>query len=520
MIPPRIFAGRRRGLLARLALLVVVQAVALAGAAVATRAAFGALHAGAGLDPPVLAGFVVAGLIAAWAQFRLTILAERMSQDYAGDVRSALFEHASRSRQSDLERRRFGYHLLRFTGDLSALGNWPGRGLPRMAQAAVLLPASALVLYWLHPAFGFVGLGLIAGIACVTAPALPGLFRAHATLRKARARLAADMSERILVAPQLAAFGRRQAELAHLSARVGDVAAAAEGRRRSASLLRLAPEAATAIAGCLVLWLGSSGDVPAAAIAAALAALALIVRPLGNLASALNQAAAFRAAHRSLAKALARPVVGAESGSKRMTARKVRLTIGRSDGPPIQVAAGEKICLPRPVFGRLVKVLSGVEPADTLTVRLNGDDIRDLSPGSLRRAVCVVTDAPLILKGSLRKNLTLALRKRPPDARILSLIAAAGLAHALDRLGGLDRSFAERGAELGPEDRITLCLLRVAVQRPALVLFQDTELRRPAPVMNGRHTVICQSLKDQDFACDSCRHGDFSSAGCVAPDGT
>ncbi|MEM1353208.1 MAG: hypothetical protein AAGF27_12750, partial [Pseudomonadota bacterium] len=114
--------------------------------------------------------------------------------------------------------------------------------------------------------------------------------------------------------------------------------------------------------------------------------------------------------------------------------------------------------------------LTGAQPAERARVFLNEIDLCDLDPSSLGRHVGVLSDRPLILKGSLRRNLTLGLRGRPTDFELMQRIEAAGHSQTLSRLGPLSRRLPERGATLTREDRIGLSLLRLVIQFPGLIL--------------------------------------------------
>lgn len=472
MTPPGLLDGKRRALFAGLVGLSLVQAAALAAAAVATRAAFAALHIGAALPWDVIAVLGGAGVASALSQFAFRTLGENLGQDYVRDVRLALFDHASQSEQSALDRRRLGYHLLRFTGDLTALMAWPGVGLPRVLQAAVLLPAALAVLAYLDPLYGGVGLAAV----CPTVAALliwrKTLLRRHQRLRSTRARLAADITERLPVAPQLAALGRRQTERRRIDRMAGDLAKAAQDRRWLSEGIKAIPEGTAALAACALIALGSQRGVPAATVAAALAALALTIRPLRNIMAAGNSAAAFHAAHGKLCAALTRPVPPACDRQIRLkSGRPVAVEIKRAGAPPVRVNAGGLLTLPQEVMEPVVRLMSGTSQSDSTLIYLNGHEIRHLTPGSLRRSVGVVTNAPLLLKGSIRRAITLGLRRNPSDAEIMDRITKAGLARALDDLGGLNRRITERGADLTLPQREMISVLRVCLQRPGVVLF-------------------------------------------------
>ncbi len=496
MTPPRLFDGRRRWLGFSLIGLVLTQATALVVVAAATRWSFQALHAGQGIPLAALAILAMAGIVAALAQLRFRIQAERIGQDYAKSIRLVLFEHASRSAQSDLNLRRLGYQILRVTGDLTALAAWPGLGLPRLVQAGVLLPTAIGVLAILHLPYLWVAAGLIGPSLLVLVLGRKRLLQAQIDLRDQRARMAADMAERMPIAPSLAAFGRRQSELRRLQRRALQVERMALRRRLMGEALKVLPEISAAIAASLILLIGSRDGLAPASIAAALAALALTLRPLRNTMTAVTRWSAFKAAHDRLVARLNRPVPDERKGGRKLPPGAIAVDIIAADGQRVSVNAGQIASLPVDLLHRISPRLSGADRDGPDTLRLNKVEIADISAGSLRRRIGVLTDTPLLLKGSLRRNLVLGLRPRPTDTKIEKRLAAAGLEPELNRLGGLTRSVAEGGADLAPRDRLALCRMRIALQSPGLVLVcsRDPAFWGSAEAVTA--TVLCAADMD------------------------
>jgi ABC-type transport system involved in cytochrome bd biosynthesis fused ATPase/permease subunit len=105
-----------------------------------------------------------------------------------------------------------------------------------------------------------------------------------------------------------------------------------------------------------------------------------------------------------------------------------------------------------------------------IAVRLDDIPLPDLTPGSIRRSIGVIGPDPVVLKGSLRRNLCLALAERPSDEVLASRIARAGLGQALDSLGGLDERISEGGRCLSPANRLRLSALQNAVVRPGVLV--------------------------------------------------
>ena len=289
-------------------------------------------------------------------------------------------------------------------------------------------------------------------------------------LRARRARLAADLAERVPVAAQLSAMWRRSKEKTLLSSRTDAVIEMALRARRFEAGLKLLPEAMVAITACALLGIGARDGLPAAHLAAALAALALTLRPLRNATRALQQRALFLAAHDKLRLSLERETVSRENACLLLPSGPLSLTVTDDAGERHAFAPGTISCKTTLELERFAPILIGAQPAERAHAFLNDIDVCDLDPASLGRRVGVLTDNPLILKGSLRRNLTLGLQGRPTDNEIMERIEAAGHSQTLKRLGPLFKRLPERGANLTREDRIGLSLLRTIIQSPGLIL--------------------------------------------------
>lgn len=489
MTPPALLGEGRAQAFYVLVTCALLKAAALAAAAFATRAIFASLNAQKPLEATLLIWLGLAGLLAASSQFMMTFFGERMAQSFAASIRNRLFDHASRSSQSDLEKRRLGYHLLRFSGDLNALTSWPSQGLPRLIEAGSLLPAAIAVLWILHPPFAWVASAAALMTILTVSVSYPKLKDVYIRLRFDRARLVADMAERVPVAPQLAAMGRQQKEHARLQNRTASVIISALKARRFAAGLEFVPEAVLALVACAILWIGARDGLPPAYLAGALAALALTLRPLRNGTRALQQLALFGAAYDKLHAALARQIMQGPTSTIRLPDGPLSLSITNQAGHQHSFDAGTCTRVSAIDLERLAPILSGTHPADRQIAKINGIDLQRLNSASLGQRVGVLSDAPLILKGSLRRNLTLGQNKRPKDDDIIRQIEAAGHSETLARLGPLSRRLPENGGNLTRMDRMNLCLLRLILQSPGLLLAL-TPGHDALQCLSGKSTIL------------------------------
>ncbi len=498
-MPPIIAQGRHRHFL-RVVLFALLQSAAVAMAAFATRRLFAHLHEG-GTGQPLLALMLVvlSGLLMAVAKLLGSRAAEALGQDYIAQLRVVLYRHLARLSVRSLSRRRSGGVTLRFVGDLSAVRNWVSLGMTRLLVSAVLLPLAAFTLWWLHPALAAaVAVPLLIGIAMLY---LVGLWLgpAHQQLRRMRARIAVDMSERAISAAALHAMGRTSKELQRLQSRTLSLREAALQRTSWAALARAVPDACLGVASACLLWTAIVRRIEPATVAAALAVLGMIIHPLRELASVQNRYHAWCAARARCLALLEMPrlplvraerAADAEAGSAgaSLCVREARVAGGGTLA--LNLEPGERAALVGPNgAGKtlLLQALAGLDTLEAGLVLIEGQSPFQYRASAPGRCVLLAPYSP-ILAGSLRLALTLGIARRPADEDIRAVALEYGLGACLERLKGLDGRIAEGGRNLSAGERVRLLMARAALLKPRLLLIDgiDAYLDDQAPVLLAR----------------------------------
>ena len=483
---PRV-AGEGRGRsIALVAGLALGQAAAAGVAAFATRDVFAAFRDQADTLPlRALALVALAGLVIAGLRVIERVVAEKVGQDYAASLRVKLFTHLTQMSARDVAERRNGALAMRFVGDLAAVRGWVSLGIARLVSSSIVLPVAGAVLFLLNPSLALaafvpigIGLGLMALAGLRLGPA-------HKRLRARRARLAADMSERIPHAPELRLMGRMRIEKAHLLHRTEKLIESALDRARGAAVLRAVPDAISGLAAASLFLVALGSGAPAAEAAGAMAAVGLMIQPMRDLAGVWDKHRAWIAARDKCEALLSSPTLQRPKitmpeplPDAPQTLCFTAVSAGVLQGVDITAAAGRKIAI---VGGNgagkstLLSLAAGLEQPAEGQVTLGGRAPDGLGAAERRRMISLVGTRSPILAGSLRRALSMGGAKQPDDAAILAEAEAFGLSDVIDRLGGLDGKLSEGGRNLSAGEIRRVLLTRAALSSSRLMLLDEPD---------------------------------------------
>ena len=146
------------------------------------------------------------------------------------------------------------------------------------------------------------------------------------------------------------------------------------------------------------------------------------------------------------------------------------------DGFTMRVEPGETVALVgRTGSGKstVARLLARFYDVDGGAVRVDGNDVRDLTQLSLRRAVGIVADEPFLFSVSLADNIAYG----DPTADRADIEAAARVAQAHEFIAalpaGYDEVVGERGYTLSGGQRQRVAIARTALVKPKVMVFDD-----------------------------------------------
>lgn len=170
----------------------------------------------------------------------------------------------------------------------------------------------------------------------------------------------------------------------------------------------------------------------------------------------------------------------------------------------LSVKSGQRIAIVGPTgCGKttLINLLMRFYDVNSGSIKVAGDDIKDVTRGSLRRSYGMVLQDTWLKNGTIRENLKMG----KPDATDEEMIAAARASHAhsfIKRLPqGYDTVLNEDGGSLSQGQKQLLCIARVMLCLPPMLILDEatssidtrTEIKIQeafARMMKGRTSFI------------------------------
>lgn len=492
-MPKFLAAGRRGRLTALVGISVTVALLAAGTARLVSLLSHGHDQAGGIL--------LVGGLIAlVVATFGLRVLerrlAEKLGQDYVHEIRKELIRGALAPGRSPS----LGITIARTSNDLNSVRNWVTHGIAGAVSGVPLILILTAALWLMAPPLALAVMGpLLCAIALLALLSRPTFDKARA-LRKARGRLAAQITDTVNAATAVRAAGGEDRELGRVDRLGREVAAAAIERATLAGSLRASAIGAASATAVTVAATGAFTGMDQGLIAAALTVVSMIAAPVHDLGRIVEYRQSYRAACRSIAPALGRPAA-VTTIDDTVYATSVGLLVADLDingtpTPEFTAAPGETVLLDAADHADaegFFDALLGLHPAGLnpgTRIVLNGKNVPAMSSSQRRQCLGYAARGLALERGQLRR----AIRYRSPDAddaQYATIIDRTGLGETIARLPKGELTVLRRGGEpLSTPERAKVHLARAILGNPPLLLLNHIDADLDAHGVNALRGIL------------------------------
>jgi ATP-binding cassette subfamily B protein len=471
-------------------------------------------------------GIVVFAIGRGLAGFGQQYLAQKVGQDASYDIRNAVFDNLQSLSYAYHDKVQTGQVMSRITQDVEAVRMFPALGILRLLYIVVMLVVAVVGMFWINWQLALVSLITLpfmvwrSYVLSVTVRPLWTLVQENMaeitrTAEEALSgiRVVKAFSREDLESERFQRVAQRSADLNYAAARVSAINQPALAGLGSLQI---------AISMSFGAWQITQGALTAGELLTFALWLSLLQLPIRQLGFSMNWIIrAVISSERVFELLDAQSAVKERPDARALTdcvgyVRFEDVSFGYDSVSPVlrevdlDIPPGKLIALLGPPGSGKSTVVNLIPRFYDVTggrILIDGNDIRDLTIASLRKAIGIVQQDVFLFIGTIRENIAYA----RPNARQEEIIEAAKAARIHDFIMSLPRGYdewvGERGVTLSGGQKQRIAIARTLLMDPAILILDDstasvdmeTEFliqQALAHLMQGRTTfVIAQRLR-------------------------
>ncbi|MBM4414719.1 MAG: ABC transporter ATP-binding protein [Chloroflexi bacterium] len=441
----------------------------------------------------VAAVLLIAAALARGAlMYQQAILSERVSQTVAYDLRNRIYDHLQRLSFAYHDRAEIGQIMSRATQDVEGVRFFVSMGVIRMLYITALISVTAAIMLATNMRVALVALAFVPIVAAAAVCSSRTMRPVWTHIQHLQGNLANVLHENLTGQRVVKAFAREAFEEEKFGRQASSLFDESYRSTRFMGIIEPALSAVWLVSLAAVFWVGGN-EVIAGRMGAGqlvtfqlyLTFLQMPVRSIGFIVGIASRAQSsgdriFELLDAESAVTERADAVPLRAGPGDVRFDRVSFGYGRSPvlhDVSLHAHPGEVTALLGPTGSgksTVVNLLPRFYDVIAGAITVDGQDVRELTLGSLRGAIGIVQQDVFLFADTIRRNIAYG----RPDAGDDDIVAAARAARLHDFIVGLPNGYdtwvGERGVTLSGGQRQRLAIARTLLLDPRVLVFDDS----------------------------------------------
>jgi ATP-binding cassette subfamily B multidrug efflux pump len=443
------------------------------------------------------------------------------------DLRNRYFQHLQKLHWGFFQHTRTGDLMSRATNDLQVVREFLGIGIATLIDSAIVIPTCLVLMLLLNVKLTILSLLPMAAAGLVIARCKKAIRERSGSVQEKLSEMTSAVHEHISGIQVIQAYTQEPHELSRFRKLNLDLIEKKMALARMSGIFSPLMVFTTGVTTVLILWIGGrevmQGHMTLGAYVAFTGYLAMFTWPLAAVGFIINLAQRGIASMRRIDEVLAvEPDMedGPGTGEERVRllrgqtgyeqtfsgALDIRSLFFSYDNRnnvlsdiDLNVPAGGSLSLVGPVGSgksTLVKLVPRIYDCSSGSIRIDGQDTKQLSLHVIRGLIGYVDQMPFLFSDTIRENITFGARAATGE-EIDRAVAAAGLDSDLRKFPrGLDTLIGERGVTLSGGQKQRVALARALIKKPTILILDDAFSNLDADTEDRVFSSIRDSFKD------------------------
>ncbi|WP_216828588.1 ABC transporter ATP-binding protein [Alkalihalobacterium elongatum] len=437
----------------------------------------------------------------------------KLGQNVIYDLRQSLFKHIQRLSHRFFDQRSAGSILVRVTNDVNSLQDLFTNGVINLLMDVLLLIGIFVILFVYSPELTLAIMVILPIMFIISTSLRRKIRRSWQVVRVKQSQINSHLNESIQGIRVTQSYTQERENMSFFNEMNEDNFKAWRNATQQNAMFRPFVEMSNAIGTAILIWYGvfliQSGSIDIGTFVMFAFFLGMFWEPISRLGQVYNQLLMGMASSERIFEFLdEKPSVPEKDGAQDIKKIKGHITFEdvefaydakrkALDGINLEMKPGETVALVGHTGSgktTIVNLISRFYDPTSGAVKIDGQDLRDLTLDSIRQQVSIVLQDTFIFSGTIMENIRFG-RPEATDEEVKQAAEMVGASSFIEQLkNGYETEVEERGNILSVGERQLLSFARVLLANPQILILDeatasiDTETEQK--IQNALQTLL------------------------------